>query len=182
MDEKKKMSGERPDLPPEFGGVPDQGAPAPRPAQSLFEPVSLSSKLLPEDLPYASEVEAALARRPTKKARWLSAGVFLFFAAFIVWAGFATLDEVTRAEGQVVPSSRTQIIQNLEGGILSGVDVYEGQIVEKNDVLARLNNEMAESNLRDMLYKAMENLISIRRLRASVSETPLTGSVIALSE
>ena len=173
MDEKKKMSGERPDLPPEFGGVPDQGAPAPRPAQSLFEPVSLSSKLLPEDLPYAAEVEAALARRPTKKARWLSAGVFLFFAAFIVWAGFATLDEVTRAEGQVVPSSRTQIIQNLEGGILSGVDVYEGQIVEKNDVLARLNNEMAESNLRDMLYKAMENLIAIRRLRASVSGTPL---------
>lgn len=172
--ETKNMSGEKPELPPEFGGVPAQAPAEPRAARSLFEPVSLSSRLLPEDLPYAAEVEAALARRPTRKARWLSVGVFLFFASFIVWAGFATLDEVTRAEGQVVPSSRTQIIQNLEGGILSGVDVHEGQIVEKGDVLARLNNEMAESNLRDMLYKAMENLIAIRRLRASVAGDELT--------
>ncbi len=160
----------------EFGGpsVPGEKPAAPRPAQSLFEPAALSSKLLPEDLPYAAEVEAALARRPTKGARWLSVGVFVFFVVFLIWAGIATLDEVTHAEGQVVPSSRTQIIQNLEGGILSSVEVHEGQIVEKNDVLARINNEMAESNVRDMLYKAMENLISIRRLRASVSETPLT--------
>lgn len=167
-----------PGIPKEFGGASakpavEDGA-APRAARSLFEPAALSSRLLPEDLPYASEVEAALARRPSKGARWLSLAVFLFFVLFIVWAGFATLDEVTHAEGQVVPSSRTQIIQNLEGGILSSVEVHEGQIVEKNDVLARINNEMAESNLRDMLYKAMENLIAIRRLRASVSGEKLT--------
>ncbi len=160
----------------EFGGpsAPGEKPVSPRPVQSLFEPAALSSKLLPEDLPYAAEVEAALARRPTKSARWLSVGVFVFFVVFLIWASMATLDEVTHAEGQVVPSSRTQIIQNLEGGILSSVEVHEGQIVEKNDVLARINNEMAESNVRDMLYKAMENLISIRRLRASVSEAPLT--------
>ena len=101
----------------EFGGpsVPGEKPAAPRPAQSLFEPAALSSKLLPEDLPYAAEVEAALARRPTKGARWLSVGVFVFFVVFLIWAGIATLDEVTHAEGQVVPSSRTQIIQNLEG-------------------------------------------------------------------
>ena len=151
-------------------GTPD----SPRTAASLFEPASLSGQLLPEDLPYAAEVEAALARRPTRKARWLSFGVFLFFVVFVIWASMATLDEVTHAEGQVVPSSRTQIIQNLEGGILSSVEVHEGQIVEKNALLARLNNEMAESNLRDMFYKAMENLIAIRRLRAAVSGEPLT--------
>ncbi len=162
----------------EFGGASpaersDERPTAPK-AASLFEPVELSSHLLPEDLPYAAEVEAALARRPAKSALWLSLGVFFFFVAFIVWASVATLDEVTHAEGQVVPSSRTQIIQNLEGGILSGVEVREGQIVEKNDILARLNNEMAESSLRDMLYKAMENLVAIRRLRASVSGSELT--------
>ena len=164
-------------MPKEFGGAsakPEEGGAAPQAARSLFEPAVLSSRLLPEDLPYASEVEAALARRPSKGARWLSFAVFLFFVLFIVWAGFATLDEVTHAEEQVVPSSRTQIIQNLEGGILSSVEVHEGQVVEKNDVLARINNEMAESNLRDMLYKAMENLIAIRRLRASVSGKKLT--------
>ena len=155
-----------------FGGTPAGEKPVP-PAPSLFEPAALSGKLLPEDLPYAAEVEAALARRPSRSARWLSVGVFAFFVLFIGWASVATLDEVTHAEGQVVPSSRTQIIQNLEGGILSSVEVHEGQIVEKDEVLARLSNEMAESNLRDMLYKAMENLIAIRRLRAAVSDSPL---------
>ena len=117
----------------------------PKPARSLFEPSSLGSRgLLPEDLPYAAEVEAALARRPSRGARWLSVSVFLFVAAFLVWASFAMLDEVTRADGQVIASSRTQIIQNLEGGILRSVEVYEGQIVEKGAVLARLDNETAD--------------------------------------
>ena len=157
---------------------PTQEAAAPgRPARSLFEPAMLGSRgLLPEDLPYAAEVEAALARRPERGARWLSVGVFLFFAAFTAWASVATLDEVTRAEGQVIASSRTQVIQNLEGGILQSVDVNEGQIVEKNAVLARLDNAMAESSLRDMLYKAMENLTSIRRLRAIIQTDPLAFS------
>ncbi|WP_458399505.1 HlyD family type I secretion periplasmic adaptor subunit [Mailhella sp.] len=157
---------------------PTPGAAAPgRSARSLFEPAMLGSRgLLPEDLPYAAEVEAALARRPERGARWLSVGVFLFFAAFTAWASVATLDEVTRAEGQVIASSRTQVIQNLEGGILQSVDVNEGQIVEKNAVLARLDNAMAESSLRDMLYKAMENLTSIRRLRAIIQTDPLAFS------
>ncbi|MBR3881550.1 MAG: hypothetical protein IKJ34_08170, partial [Mailhella sp.] len=58
--------------------------PQTQPAQSLFEPSNLGSRgLLPEDLPYAAEVEAALARRPSRGARWLSVSVFLFFAAFL---------------------------------------------------------------------------------------------------
>lgn len=182
MDTDEKKNGVGPgagQMPEAFGGASTEKTAgkdpaAPRPVQSLFEPAALSGRLLPEDLPYAAEVEAALARRPARGAVWLSVAVFAFFVLFLVWAGFATLDEVTHAEGQVVPSSRTQIIQNLEGGILSSVEVHEGQIVEKNDVLARINNEMAESNLRDMLYKAMENLIAIRRLRASVSGGELT--------
>ena len=158
----------------------NKSKPQAQPAQSLFEPSALGTRgLLPEDLPYAAEVEAALARRPSRGARWLSVGVFLFFAAFLGWASVAMLDEVTHADGQVIASSRTQIIQNLEGGILRSVEVYEGQIVEKGDVLARLDNEMAESSLRDMLFKAMENLTSISRLR-SVVQSEAGGEAPAL--
>ena len=74
--ENKNLPDERADmsrLPEEFGGPAaagdDPAAPAPTPARSLFEPAALSSKLLPEDLPYAAEVEAALARRPDRRAR-----------------------------------------------------------------------------------------------------------------
>ncbi|MDO5538362.1 MAG: hypothetical protein Q4F72_12645, partial [Desulfovibrionaceae bacterium] len=137
-----------------------------RPVPSLFEPSMRGKDVLPDDLPYAAEVQAALARRPSRGARVLSFGVMLFFAGFIFWASIATLDEVTHAEGQIIPSSRTQIIQNLEGGILSEVLVDEGQIVEKGAVMARIDNELAASSLRDAMNKAIENYTALCRLRA----------------
>ena len=143
------------------------------PARSLFEPTEAPRRgLLPEDLPYANEVEAALARRPGFGARLLSPAVGLFFVIFLTWAAFASLDEVTHAEGQVVASQRTQVIQNLEGGILRSIEVREGQIVEKGDVLARLDNEMAESSYRDAVNKALENQAAIIRLEAELTDKP----------
>lgn len=155
------------------GGPATPPGPPPGPARSLFEPTEVPRRgLLPEDLPYANEVEAALARRPGVGARTLSLAVGLFFVVFLTWAAFATLDEVTHAEGQVVASQRTQIIQNLEGGILRAVEVHEGQIVEKGDVLARLDNEMAESSYRDAVNKSLENQAAIIRLEAELAGTP----------
>jgi adhesin transport system membrane fusion protein len=120
--------------------------------------------LTPDDIQFAGEVDAALSRRPTFGVRTLSVVVALMFVCLVIWAAFADIDEVTHAEGQVVGSQRTQTIQNLEGGILRGVQVREGQIVEKGDVLAQLDNEMAESAYRDATQKAMENSIAIIRL------------------
>lgn len=89
-----------------------------------------------EELPYVNEVEAALARKPRLGARFLSLAVGLFFLILGIWANFAEIDEVTHANGQVISSQRTQIIQNLEGGILGAVLVGEGEIVEKGTPLA----------------------------------------------
>lgn len=68
---------------------------------------------------------------------WLIAFAVL---TFFVWAAFAWLVEIVRAEGQVVSSSRPQIIQNLEGGILAELMVDEGDVVEKGQTVARLSN------------------------------------------
>jgi adhesin transport system membrane fusion protein len=124
--------------------------------------------LLPEELPHARAVDAALVRRPTRSARALSLGVIAFFGTVILWAAYAEVDEVTHAEGQVVASQRTQTIQNLEGGILSGLLVREGQIVEQGDVLARLDNEFAASSYRDAVSKALEHHAAILRLEAEL--------------
>lgn len=158
--------------PPPQEAAPGQMPPdmPPKPAPSLFSATeAFRRELLPEDLPYANEVEAALARQPKKSARWLSLAVGLFFVLMIFWAGFATVDEVTHAEGQVVASQRTQAIQNLEGGILREILVSEGQIVEKGDILARLDNEMAESSYRDAINKAMDHQAAIIRLEAELN-------------
>jgi len=63
---------------------------------------------------------------------WLIGATVLIF---ILWAKFAAIDEIVRAKGSVVSSSRPQIIQNLEGGILAELMVAEGDQVEPGDVL-----------------------------------------------
>lgn len=49
---------------------------------------------------------------------------------FLVWSVFAGLDEVAVGEGKVTPASKGQIIQSLEGGILSELAVREGDVVD----------------------------------------------------
>lgn len=152
---------------------PDARSGAPRPF-SLFEPVEvLRGGMLPEDLPFANEVDAALARRPKRGERWLSMAVGAGVLLFIIWAAFAYIDEVTHAEGQVISSQRTQAIQNLEGGILRNILVSEGQTVERGDVLAQLDNEMAASSYRDAINKALDNSLAILRLEAERTGAPL---------
>lgn len=127
-----------------------------------------------EELPYVNEVEAALARKPRLGARFLSLAVGLFFVVLGIWANFAEIDEVTHANGQVISSQRTQIIQNLEGGILGAVLVGEGEIVEKGTPLAQLDNKLAESQYRDAQNRILENELSIIRLDAELKgETPV---------
>ena len=125
-----------------------------------------------EELPYVNEVEAALARKPRLGARFLSLAVGLFFLILGIWANFAEIDEVTHANGQVISSQRTQIIQNLEGGILGAVLVGEGEIVEKGTPLAQLDNKLAESQYRDAQNRILENELSIIRLDAELNRPP----------
>lgn len=82
---------------------------------------------------------------------------------FVFWAAVAWVDEIVRAPGEVVSSSRPQIIQNLEGGILAELSVAEGQTVEAGQTLARLfgtQYQSAVDELRDQIGS-----LEIRRSR-----------------
>tara|TARA_R110002073_G_scaffold5380_2_gene33195 strand:+ start:76 stop:1245 length:1170 start_codon:yes stop_codon:yes gene_type:complete len=82
---------------------------------------------------------------------------------FLIWAKFAWIDEIVRAPGSVVSSSRPQIVQNLEGGILAEMLVSAGDIVDTGDVLARLHATRfvtAVDDLQDQI-----NARDIRRIR-----------------
>lgn len=91
---------------------------------------------------------------------WLSAGTVWLF---IIWASMAWVDEIVRAEGEMISASRPQIIQNLEGGILAELAVREGDMVARGDVLARLQGTQFRASVDDLAEQiaAME----IRRLR-----------------
>ena len=82
---------------------------------------------------------------------------------FLIWAKFAVIDEIVRAEGEVVSSSRPQIVQNLEGGILAELLVSEGDAVQPGQMLARLRGTQFESAVEDLQEQV--DAAEIRRLR-----------------
>lgn len=125
---------------------------------SLFRPE--------EELFFMSEVDAAIQRKGHAFAYLLSMAVGVLLVGFVLWAHYTVLDEVTRGMGQVIPSQRIQLIQNLEGGILQEILVHENQVVEKGDILARIDNAIAESQLRDAFVQAQEHKAAINRLAA----------------
>lgn len=100
----------------------------------------------------------------SRHALLLSIGTFC--AVFIIWASFATLDETTRGEGRVIPSSEVQILQSLEGGILDKFFVREGESVKAGQTLVQLRDIEASSNLGTNQARYLGLLAAITRLQA----------------
>ncbi|MDO9369432.1 MAG: HlyD family efflux transporter periplasmic adaptor subunit [Sphingopyxis sp.] len=101
---------------------------------------------------------------------WLLAAFFL--VAFI-WAYFAELDEVANGSGRVVPTSREQMIQSLEGGILAKLHVKQDAIVEPGQILAQLDPTLAGSTVEESAAKYRAALAASARLRAEVNQTAI---------
>jgi adhesin transport system membrane fusion protein len=125
------------------------------------------------DLEFMSDTRAAV----TRESHLLASGVLyltvIFLVVAVVWAAYATLDEVAIGVGRVIPSSQIQVIQNLEGGILAELKVSEGQIVAKDQVLLRIDDTRFNSTWREANAKRMSLLAAIARLTAEAQGTAL---------
>lgn len=93
-------------------------------------------------------------------------GVILFFVIGIIWAKLATVDEITSATGKVVPSAQVQVIQNLEGGIVSKILVNEGDNVKKGQVLLMIDDTRFAADYREAQNKYLALLGDVARLTA----------------
>ncbi|MCF4976149.1 HlyD family type I secretion periplasmic adaptor subunit [Pseudomonas lactis] len=100
--------------------------------------------------------------------------VLLLFLVLGAWAYFSPLDEVSKGDGKVIPSSHEQIIQSLEGGILAELKVAEGDLVEVGQVLAQLDATKTQSNVEESTARYRAVLASATRLQAEVSGTALS--------
>ncbi|MCO1336144.1 HlyD family type I secretion periplasmic adaptor subunit [Microbulbifer sp. OS29] len=98
---------------------------------------------------------------------------FLLIAALVTWSYLAKVDEVSSGSGKVVPTSRSQIIQSLEGGILADLKVSEGDIVDKGEVLAQLDPTKLRSNVEEISARYRAALASVARLSAEVNVEPV---------
>ena len=96
---------------------------------------------------------------------WACVGVVF---AFVVWSSWATVDEVVRGEGKIVPNSRVQVIQSLEGGILRDLLVREGQVVDAGQVLAKLDDTRFNTAAGETAAQVNALTAAIARLEAEV--------------
>ncbi|KRW59999.1 HlyD family type I secretion periplasmic adaptor subunit [Pseudomonas sp. TTU2014-080ASC] len=107
--------------------------------------------------------------RLTRITVWLVGACLL---SALLWANFAVLEEVTVGEGKAIPSSKVQVIQNLEGGIVSEIFVREGQVVEKGDVLLRLDDTRFLSNRGEAEADRLALRARLERLTAEAEGKP----------
>ena len=85
---------------------------------------------------------------------------------FIVWSIFTKVNEVTRGEGKVIPFTEVQMIQNLDGGIVSEIMVHEGDVVQKDQILVRIDDTRSLSSLKESRSQVLSLKAKAARLRA----------------
>ena len=114
---------------------------ASRTGEATFGP--LVKRLTPfdekEQLDWAGDADWARLQQEPLRARGLLRLAALVLVLLIVWAAFAQIDEVTRGEARVVPTSQVQIIQSVDGGVVEELLVREGQVVEAGQLLLRVD-------------------------------------------
>lgn len=126
-----------------------------------------------QDTEFMPEVDGALLEDTPWFSRITIWVVSACLASALTWAYFAVLEEVTTGEGKAIPSSKIQVIQNLEGGIVSEIFVREGQVVNKGDVLLRLDDTRFLSNQGETEADRLALIARIERLSAEAEGRPI---------
>jgi len=121
------------------------------------------------DLDYAGDVEAALRQGPRLATHLLLLVIVGLFVSAILWASWATVEEVTRGSGRVIPSRQIQVVQTLEPGIVEEILIVEGELVEQGQVLLRIDDTGSASELGELHAQRSALRAAIARLAAEVA-------------
>jgi adhesin transport system membrane fusion protein len=125
-----------------------------------------------EDVEFMSPVTGAFKSKPKTWGSILLYTIITFFILAITWSFFAELDQITRGQGQVIPSGQVKLIDHLEGGIIKEIKIKEGDIVEKGQVLLLVDATVAKEKYADELISYYRTEAQIARLKAQSSGKP----------
>lgn len=118
------------------------------------------------DLDLVDDVYAATLRERQPAVRWGLYSTVLVLLVFVAWAAWAQLEEVTTGSGKVIPTSREQVIQSLESGVLAEIMVSEGDTVEADQPLLRIDDVRQGASVKEGQSKVDSLLAAASRLRA----------------
>ncbi|WP_334155161.1 HlyD family type I secretion periplasmic adaptor subunit [Tepidimonas sp.] len=129
-----------------------------------------------ESLDWATDADWAQLQQEPLRARYLVRIAAVVVALMIVWAAFAEIDEVTRGEARVVPTSQVQIVQSVDGGVVDEILVREGQLVQAGQLLLRVDPTRFVSNLGESRTMQLALQAKAERLQALIQGRPFAPS------
>ncbi len=131
---------------------------------------------------WAEDAAFAHLQQEPLRARALINYALITVALLIIWASFAEVDEVTRGEGRVIPSSQLQVVQAVDGGVVEEINVRAGQLVERGQILLRIDPTRFVSNLRENQAQYLALRAKAERLQAMIDGKPFEPSAELLEQ
>ncbi len=122
---------------------------------------------------FEQDADAVMSRGRTQRAQQIVRAAVLVLLLLVLWASFAHVEEVTRGEGKVIPSRQLQVVQSLDGGVVSEILVQEGQVVEAGQMLLKIDETRATSGVRESAAQTFALRARQARLRALAEGSPL---------
>jgi membrane fusion protein, adhesin transport system len=116
--------------------------------------------------PFELEADALISRQRTHRAQTIVRAAVAVCVLLVIWAALAHVDEVTRGDARVIPSRQLQVVQSLDGGIVSEILVREGQVVDAGQLLLRVEETRATAGVRESAATSMTLRARAARLRA----------------
>jgi adhesin transport system membrane fusion protein len=115
---------------------------------------------------FEQQAEVVMSRARTQRAQLIVRAALVVVLLLVLWACFAQVEEVTRGDGKVIPSKQLQVVQSLDGGVVSEILVQEGQVVEAGQLLLKIDETRATSGVRESAAQGFALRARGARLRA----------------
>lgn len=112
------------------------------------------------------EADALMSRERTHRAQNLVRAAVVLVGVLLLWAAFAHVDEITKGDARVISSRQLQLVQSLDGGVVSDILVKEGQVVDKDQLLLKIDETRADSGVRESAAQGFALRARQARLRA----------------
>ena len=134
------------------------------------------------DFAFANDVRAAAELRTPQTSKLILYSTLALLVVGLIWAYFASLDEVKRGNGKVIPSRQIQTVQSLEGGIVTEILVREGMSVKQDQSLMRIDDTNFSSQYGEVRERRGSTAARVARLEAQATATPKLVFTEALTQ
>ena len=120
---------------------------------------------------FQADTDFAILQQEPLRARILLKTIGIAFAIALMWSAVSRVDEVTRGEGKVIPSRQLQVLQSLDGGVVSEILVREGEVVQPDQILLRIDQTRFASSVRESRVQYTALVAKAARLKALAEGT-----------